>query len=55
MVSKDSDKTQQKPVPPKPLSDLPPKDVSGEEGNVIKGGPMNPPNSPNVLNDVRKG
>ena len=41
MTSKDSDKTLPKPVaePPQQLNDLPPKDVSVEDGNLIKGGP----------------
>ena len=44
MSSKDSDKTQPKPAPEPPqlLHDLPPKDVSGDAGNLIKGGPKGP-------------
>lgn len=40
MDSKDSDKTQQKPVPepPKQLSDLP-EVVNDDDGKLIKGGP----------------
>ena len=40
MSNKDSEKIQ-KPAPesPQKLSDLPPRDVSGEDGNLIKGGP----------------
>ncbi len=47
MTSKDSDKTQAQPKPvPEPaqqLSDLPPKDVNVEDGNLIKGGPTTHP------------
>ena len=41
MSDRDLDKTQAKPVPeaPQQLSDLPPKDVSVEDGKLIKGGP----------------
>ena len=44
MSSNDSDKIQQKPAPepPQQLVDLPPRDVSGEDGNLIKGGPRGP-------------
>ena len=45
MSNKDPDKTQAKPEPesPQKLSDLPPKDVSDEDGNLIKGGPQGHP------------
>ena len=45
MSDKDLDKTPAKPVlePPRQLTDLPPKDVSVEDGNLIKGGPSGHP------------
>ena len=45
MRSKDPKDTRQKPVPqpPQPLSDLPPKVVSDDDGERIKGGPSSHP------------
>ena len=44
MSRKDRDNTHPnpEPAPPQQLSDLPPKAVTNEDGNLIKGGPKGP-------------